>query len=307
MTARPIANTAASVHARLLASSRQTSADFQFELIRFGNERLLARIAGSEYATAFVLKGATLFALWTSTPHRPTRNIDLHGSGPNSPEHLKQLFREICGEQDAGQDGLVLRRDSVLATVIRQDQEYEGVRVTLLATLGNAKIPLQVDVEYGDAMYPPPCEIAMPSILGFPTGSWRTYQRETVVAEKFQAMVALGMGNSRMKDFFDLWILQRDFSFNWVVLAEAIRQTFERRRTPLPVAVPLALSATFASDVGKRKQWLAFLNRTRLEALALEAVVGGLATFLLPVAAASQDGGRTASSWAPGGPWDPRQ
>jgi hypothetical protein len=303
MTHKQPSNIAASIHGRLLAGAKRTGADFHAELVRYGNERLLARIAASEHAALFVLKGATLFALWASTPHRPTRDIDLHGSGPNAPDDLARVFRAICDQNLADQDGLVFHGDTVAASVIREDQEYEGVRVTMLATLGKARIALQVDVGFGDAVYPQPAEVAMPSMLGLPTGVWRAYQRETVVAEKLQAMVVLGMGNSRMKDFFDLWILQRDFSFGGEPLSEAVRQTFERRRTEIPATTPLALTATFGRDAAKRTQWRAFLNKAKLDAPDLDIVVSALAEFLLPVVAGRLTMERRLGAWPAGGPW----
>ena len=179
MTTRPPVNLAASIHARLLANASRNGVDFQSELLRYGNERLLARIAASEHAGSFVLKGATLFALWAETPHRPTRDVDLHGSGPHAPEDLALVFKSICGLQAAAQDGLVFHGDTVAATVIREDQEYEGVRITMLATLGRARIALQVDIGFGDAMYPPPTEILVPSMLGLPVGKWRAFLTRT--------------------------------------------------------------------------------------------------------------------------------
>ena len=303
MTNRPPANIAASLHGRLLARAKQTGTDFHAELVRYGNERLLARMAASEHGATFVLKGATLFALWASTPHRPTRDIDLHGTGPNAPEDLVLVFRAICDANYADVDGLVFYPDTVAASVIREGQEYEGVRITMLATLGKARISIQVDVGFGDAMYPPPLEVEMPSMLGLPTGNWRAYRRETVVAEKFQAMVLLGMGNSRMKDFFDLWILQRDFAFDADLVAEAIRQTFERRRTQLPAVAPLALTAVFGQDAAKRRQWRAFLSKSKLEAPELDAVVAALAEFLLPVVEVLLDRATAPRAWPAGGPW----
>ena len=282
MTKQPPANLEASIHAQLLATAKLAGEDFQATLVRYGNERLLARIATSVHATKFVLKGAALFALWTDRPHRPTRDIDLHGSGANAPEDVARVFSAICDQPD-DEDGLKFHSDTVTASVIREDQEYEGVRVTMLATLGRARIPLQVDVGFGDAVFPAPAELDLPSMLGLPPATLRTYRRETVVAEKFHAMVVLGMGNSRMKDFFDVWVLQRDFSMDSRTLAEAIRQTFARRRTSIPTAIPLALTATFSEDAGKQVQWRAFLNKSKLVAPELPVVVSAIAAYLVPL------------------------
>lgn len=294
---------AASIRARLLANAQQDGEDFQLALLRYGNERVLARIAESPHAGKFVLKGATLFALWIDAPHRPTRDIDLLGSGANQPADLLPIFRDVCELSPVVADGLVFHADSVQAGLIREEQEYEGVRVTLLATLGNARIALQIDVGFGDATYPKPEVIALPSSLGLPTGTWRAYRRETVVAEKFHAMVVLGMGNSRMKDFFDVWTLQQRFAFDGTVLGEAIRRTFERRKTPMPANPPLALTATFATDRPKHVQWQAFLARNQLVAPELTVVIEVLATFVMPVLNSLAKDERHARGWPPGGPW----
>ncbi len=293
----------ASVRARLLARSQRDGEDFQRTLLRYANERVLARIAESPHADKFVLKGASLFALWIDAPHRPTRDIDLLGYGPRQPADWLPVFRDVCELSPTADDGLVLHADSVQAALIREDQTYEGVRVTLLATLGNAKIALQVDIGYGDATYPAPELTTLPSSLGLPACTWRTYRRETVVAEKFHAMVVLGMGNSRMKDFFDVWTLQQHFAFDGALLGEAIRRTFERRATPPPHEVPLALTATFADDRSKRVQWTAFLARNRLTAPELPVVVAALASFVLPAVDGFDVDGATARQWQPGGPW----
>ncbi len=301
MTSRPAANSPASIHGRLLVHARHSGLDFQAALVRFGNERLLARIAASEHGHRFVLKGATLFALWAATPHRPTRDLDLHGYGANAPEEMAAVFRAVCEVVPSEFDGLVFHRDTVAAALIREHQHYRGVRVTLLATLGKARIALQVDVGFGDAIFPSPTILPVPSMLGLAASPWPAYCRETVVAEKFQALVLLGMANSRMKDFFDLWTLQREFSFQAQVLAEAIAQTFARRTTALPASPPLALTSTFCEDATKVAQWRAFLNKTKLQAPDLPGVVASLERFLMPVAtpgSTSREG-----HWPPGGPW----
>jgi hypothetical protein len=193
------------------------------------------------------LKGAVLFQLWTGQPHRATRDLDLLGQGAPSPDRLQDVFREVCSltVQD---DGLTFLCDAIQAEPIKEDDEYQGIRLRIDARLGNARIPLQIDIGFGDAITPGPLPVTYPTILDFPAPQMQGYPRETVVAEKFQAMVALGIANSRMKDFYDVWTLAREFEFKGPSLCAAIRATFERRQTPLPATTPLALTLEFGND-----------------------------------------------------------
>ena len=279
-------NVAASVRQRLLNRSRETGEDYNLLLTRYGNERLLYRLSVSPHAGRFVLKGALLFTAWTGTPHRPTRDLDLLGSGDPSPDGLADLFRNLSGQPVEQDDGLVLDAGSVAAREIREDQEYGGVRVMLLGLLGNGRVPLQVDVGFGDAVTPPPRELTYPTLLpDSPPPVLAAYPPETVVAEKLQAMVELGMANTRMKDFYDVWLLLRDFDLDDDVLADAVRATFARRKTPLPAGVPTALTPAFGEDVTKQRQWRAFVRRAGVEADApdLAAVTTNLHARLLDV------------------------
>jgi len=184
------------------------------------------------------------------------------------------------------------------------DQEYQGVRVALQAKLERARIPVQIDIGFGDVITPAPQQVQYPSMLGFPTPVVSTYPRETVVAEKFQAMVMLGMTNSRMKDFFDLRLLSATFEFAGEVLAQAIEATFERRRTPLPETIPTALSADFYDDDSKQKQWKAFISKCGLATPPpLPDLIAGLRAFLLPPVEAIRTGQSFPKRWLPPGPW----
>jgi hypothetical protein len=297
-------NMAASVKARLTDLGRRQGEDFQLVLTRYAIERLLYRLTNTPYAGEFVLKGAMLFRLWADSPHRPTRDLDLLGRGDPSVERLAVVFRDVCGAA-VEDDGLVFDPATVTAGRIREDQEYEGVRVGCIAPLGQARIDLQVDVGFGDAVTPAPVTVRYPGLLDLPTPELAAYPRETVVAEKFQAMVALGMGNSRMKDFFDVWVLARSFAFAGPVLADAVRATFARRKTPVPAAPPLALTAEFGTDARKVTQWRAFLKKGKLDAggAELSEVCDSLAGFLVPLASSVAGGGAFDRTWAAGGPW----
>ncbi|MCB9737701.1 MAG: nucleotidyl transferase AbiEii/AbiGii toxin family protein [Deltaproteobacteria bacterium] len=304
MTSTEIKNLPASVRARLLNLAKERREDFTGLLTRYALERFMYRLATSQHAGRFVLKGATLFAIWSDQPHRATRDLDLLGFGANDVPTLVEVFRQVC-RQEVQPDGLVFDADSVKGGLIREDRIYEGVRVTLTATLARARIAVQVDVGFGDSVFPAAVSIEVPVLLDFPAPVLNAYAKETVVAEKLQAMVALGIVNSRMKDFYDIWVLARDNAFDGAVLAEAVRRTFERRGSPLPTSPPVALTTEFSSDSAKVVQWRAFVRRGRLVAgePALDEVVASLARFLLPVLGLGEARVTGQRRWPPGGPW----
>ncbi len=297
-------NVAASVRQRLLNLSRAEGEDFQKVLLRYAIERLLYRLSRSPYNRRFVLKGATLFALWSDSPHRSTQDLDLWSRGESSVQTLVESFREICATA-VDDDGIVFSADTVRGSEIRIDDEYLGVRLKFLAHIASARIPIQVDVGFGDVIRPSPKTVRFPAILEFPGAKLLAYPRETVVAEKFHAMVTLGMGNSRMKDFYDLFVLARDFEFDSGALSLAIRSTFERRETPIRGQAPLGLTAEFHSDASKTVQWRSFLRKNRLEDAEtdLARVVRAIRRFILPPAEAVAGAVRFHRIWPPGGPW----
>jgi predicted nucleotidyltransferase component of viral defense system len=297
-------NVAASVRQRLLALSRSRGEDYNLILTRYAVERFLYRLAQTDHANQFVLKGAMLLQLWTDRPYRPTRDLDLLGLGSDSPERMKQVFQEVC-RASVEPDGLAFDPATVKVADIREQQEYQGRRVQVRAQMGKARIALQVDIGFGDAVTPAPELVAYPTLLDLPAPRLRAYPRETVIAEKLQALVALGLLNSRMKDFFDLLLLGREFQFAGRTLSRAIRATFERRRTEMPRAAPPALTAEFSRAPDKVKQWQAFLRRHGLEVGTpdLPTAISRLHEFLLPpllAAARKEDFDRT---WPAGGPW----
>jgi predicted nucleotidyltransferase component of viral defense system len=295
-------NLTASVRQRLMNLARARKEEFGLILTRFGIERLLYRLSQSEYRSVFVLKGALLFELWTNRPHRPTRDLDLAGRHGNTVAGMKNVFAEICA-QPVESDGLAFDPKAVRAETIREELAYQGVRVRCLARLGNARIPLQVDVGFGDVITPGPVRLDYPTLLDFPAPRLQAYPRETVVAEKFHALVKLGLTNSRMKDFYDLWTLARDFEFDGRVLTQAVEATFRRQKTEMPAADPLPLTAEFAES--KAGQWRAFLQKNGLEAegATLERVTDDLQKFLLPPARALAAKTKFALGWQARGPW----
>lgn len=297
-------NLAASVRARLLDRARETGQDFNLILTRYALERLLYRLSISPHADQFLLKGALLFDLWFDVPHRPTRDADFLGLGSAELPHLETIFRDICRVDT--EDGVTFRPDTVQAAEIRKEANYAGVRVTLLGLIDRAHCPVQIDIGFGDAVTPGPVEVRYPVMLpNFQSPKLHVYPRYTVVAEKLEAIAALGIANSRMKDFFDLWILSRYTEFEGETLRRAIRATFVRRKTTLPAGIPFGLTDDFARDTQKQTQWQAFLGKNRLEALELEVILAALRDFLLPPVAAAKADIYFPKRWPAGGPWAP--
>jgi hypothetical protein len=300
-------NLVASVQSRLLAHSKRAKDDPQLVLMRYGLERLMYRLSQSEHAAGFVVKGAMLFLVWTGEPHRATKDLDLLALKSGSTESLRKIFHDLC-LLPVEDDGLTWLAESVRAGAIRENAAYEGVRVTLEARLGKARIPLQVDIGFGDVITPKAIDTAFPVLLDFPVPHLSTYPKETVVAEKFEAMVKLGLVNSRMKDYYDIFVLLQEFEFDGALLAKAVRATFKRRKTEVPSNLPLALSSEFSSDAMKQRQWQAFIRRGRLKLSEsnLESVVGSIQKFLEPVIEAAFTGNSFTMFWPKRGPWRER-
>jgi hypothetical protein len=297
-------NVAASVRARLLHRARETRQDFNLVLTRYALERLLYRLSISTHAPQFLLKGALLFDLWFDIPHRPTRDADFLGFGSTELPHLEATFKEICALDT--DDGVMFQPDTVQATEIRKDANYAGVRITLLGLIDGARCHIQIDIGFGDVVTPAPEDVEYPVMLpGFAAPKLRVYPRYTVVAEKFEALSSLGIANSRMKDYFDLWILAQHTEFDGDILRQAIQATFDRRTTALTGQAPFGLTDAFAQDFQKQTQWQAFLHKNRLEAPALGDLIAGLATFLLPAVEAASTNNKFPAIWQIGGPWKP--
>jgi predicted nucleotidyltransferase component of viral defense system len=295
---------AQSVHARLANHAREIGADPNFVLARYASERFLYRLSRSRHADRFVLKGALLLLAWFGESFRPTRDIDLLGYGEISDDSLVVIVREIC-ELPVEPDAVIYDPESIRIMSIRPEDAYGGRRVVLRASLGSARLPVQIDVGLGDAVTPEVEWLDYPSLIGSPSPRLRTYPPEVVVAEKLHAMVVLGSKNSRMRDFYDIHMLAERRAFDGKRLTEAIRATFESRRTPLPVELPIALTATFAEVEGKSAQWNAFLERSQIGVVAesLDAVVGSIATFLGPALSGARSNVAFEQAWSRGGPW----
>jgi predicted nucleotidyltransferase component of viral defense system len=297
-------NISASVRQRLLNLARERNDEFQLVLVRYGIERLLYRLSVSPHGKQFVLKGAMLFQLWTGQPHRSTFDVDLLGSGDYDVERLVTTFKEVSS-QGVADDGLVFQSGGVIGGLIREDQRYGGVRIQMTAMLDNARIPIQIDIGFGDAITPKAERVEYPTLLDQPAPVLRAYPKETAVAEKYEAMVSLGIANSRMKDFYDVWVLARDFEFDGATLARAVSATFKRRQTGVPAVPPLALTSEFGRDKAKLAQWNAFARRGRLvgDVPPFEQVVNVLQSFLWPVTEAINLDERFGRRWPAGGSW----
>jgi len=305
MSRRNPKNLTASIQARLLNISRERNETYQFVLLRYANERFLYRLSLSPYTSRFILKGALLFMAWANDRYRPTRDIDLLGFGDVSDSKLLQIFQEIC-RMEVEPDGLSFDPDSVKIIEIREQQEYHGKRIQFTAHLGNSRIHLQVDIGIGDAVTPEAPILEIPTLLDLPKPRMRTYPPETVVSEKLQIMVDFGIANSRMKDYYDLFIISKQFHFEGQTLVKAIKNTFNRRRTRIPDDVPSALDEEFANDRVKQEQWKAFLQQHNVHQVpeSLSDVIAMLAEFLLPPLKAAKLGiTKWNYSWNNGGHW----
>jgi predicted nucleotidyltransferase component of viral defense system len=304
MTKDKVSNVAASVRQRLLNIIHESGDDANLVWTRYATERLLYRLSVSEDARDFILKGAMLFMAWTGQSHRPTVDMDFLGRGENSSERLAEVFRNVCAFE-VKTDGLEFDVNSVKAAPIREEGKYQGQRITLTAFLGKARIPIQVDVGFGDVVTPKARIISYPTLLDLPAPRIRTCPRETVVAEKLQAMVVLGIANSRMKDFYDLYVLAREFAFEGAILTRAIQATFKRRDTEIPRETPLALTEEFGRDGAKSAQWKGFVRKSGLEQGVPEFldILSHLREFLLPLLKAASGAAPIPKSWSAGGSW----
>ena len=293
----------ASVRQRLLNQSREQGRPFQELLQYFAMERFLYRLAKSPFSDRFVLKGALLLTAWRAPFSRPTMDIDLAGRTTNDLDHIADLVSAVCGVA-AEPDGIEFNRASIEVSRIKEVADYEGVRVRFHAILARARIPMQIDIGFGDVMVPGPTEIEYPTLLDYPAPMLQAYPRETVIAEKFEALTKLGLLNSRMKDYYDLAILSRMYPFEGEHLIEAIVATFQHRGTRIE-AEPIGLTNSFYADPARAVQWRAFVRRSRFtqEPGDLEKLVAEVRRFVFPLLAAAAAERPFKGRWSAGGPW----
>ncbi|MBE1426530.1 hypothetical protein H4684_003196 [Desulfomicrobium macestii] len=294
-------NISASVRQRLLNRAHHDDRPFNELLQYYAMERFLYRLSRSAHADRFVLKGALMLRVWRSPQFRPTMDIDMLGRTNREDALILRQVRDIM-MMDVGMDGLSFDTDSLRTERITEDAEYEGIRVRFLGSLGTARINMQIDIGFGDIVHPGPEMAEMPTMLDFPAPRLLCYSRESAIAEKFEAMVSLGALNSRMKDFYDIWLLSRQFDFIGKNLAEAIRLTFKQRDTVLPGDIE-AFSRDFAEV--KQTQWMAFRKRLEQEHVPVlfQEVTRALAIFLMPIATSISEQSETPETWTASGPW----
>ncbi|WP_414552540.1 nucleotidyl transferase AbiEii/AbiGii toxin family protein [Anabaena sp. CCY 0017] len=304
MSKKPI-NIAASIRDKLLNLSRKRGEQYNYLLTLYVGERLLYRLSQSPNQQQYILKGATLFKVWNGEPHRATKDLDFLSFGNNEVKHIEKVFQEIS-LIECEEDGIIFLPESIKAQVIKEDQQYEGVRVNITGKLGTNLCKLQVDIGFGDVVTPDAQEEVIDTILDVPKPKLKTYPRETVIAEKFQAMVDLGIKNSRIKDFYDIWFLCKDFEFQGDLLSQAIKNTFTRRKTEIPIKVPLALTPEFTNDPEKRKLWIAFLKKVKIgePQLTFDEVVTFIKSFIMPPCMASAQNKSFEKVWNVAGYWE---
>ena len=303
MTTRQYKNIAASVRQRLLNKARETGRPFNELLQYFAMERFLYRLSKSHYADNFVLKGALMLTVWKAPLSRPTIDIDLLGRIDNSIETIVEVTKEIC-RQEVEPDGIAFDVASIEAERIAEDADYKGIRVRFRGSLGTAQIVMQLDIGFGDILVPSPEPTNYPTILDLPAPQLLGYTKESTIAEKFEAMVKLGILNSRMKDFFDIWLMLRQFDFDGATLSAAIIKTFSTRGTSIQPE-PITLTRTFAKDTDKAVQWRGFIRKNRLTDVPqnFPEVITAIASFLGPIAKTLAGGHSFRGTWKAPGPW----
>ena len=279
-------NHAASAYAKLKNIAHEHNMNFMSLLIRYATERFLYRLSIADAAGQFVLKGGNLFVIWQKGQTcRPTVDADLLCFGNAEPGHLREVFLHAASAQASINDGMRFDTNSIRVSAIREESEYGGTRITLNGFLTAAKIPLQFDIGVGDAITPPPALAEYPVLLGGLVPRLKVYPMATAIAEKAETMVTRGVINSRMKDFYDLWLLAELFDHDYATLRTAISSTFERRRVPMPSTTPDAWTAEFAASPIKTTQWSAFLRKHNLQTAPVDfaSVIARIALFLGPV------------------------
>jgi len=290
-------NTAASIRARLLVLAKDRSEDFNFILTLYAIQRLLYRLSVSEFRDQFLLKGAWLFSIWSEELHRPTKDADFLGFGDNDVDTLVNTFKSICSVPV--DDGLDFDLESMKGIEIKEDAIYQGVRITGYAYLAKARIALQLDIAFGDVVTPQAETARLPVYLDLPAPELKVYPVYTVIAEKFQAMVVLGIANSRMKDFYDIWRIAGLMPIEGQLLLQAIKATFARRGTKIGGEAPLIFSEEFSTDINKQTQWNAFLKKNELKGNAFDQIMIDLLGFIQPVYNAAAENKDWRQSWKP--------
>lgn len=300
-----LVNISASVHQRLLNHANKTGRALNEWLYLYAAERFLHRLASSPYKDKLILKGAMVFIARKAPRTRPTLDIDFLGFTQNTLENMEKIIKAICGISPAEDDGMHFDTETVHAVYIKKDAEYQGVRISLMGFLGKIRIRMQIDVGFDDIVFPAPEKITFPTILNYTSPEVLAYTLESMIAEKFEAMVKLGLLNSRMKDFFDIWLASKQWSFQMNILAKAIKTTFDKRGTVL-TAAPVILTTPMDSIHDKQIQWKAFLRKSKLDFAPTEfnEITQSISSFMAPVVNSILDDCNIHKEWMPPGPWE---
>jgi len=300
-----IKNIKASIKARLQNKAKETNRSFSEVLQYYGMERFLYRFSRSKYADKFILKGALMFTVWQVPERRTTLDIDFLARYDNKVADIEMVMKDICNMQVGTDDGLMFDSKTVRGRKIKEDADYEGVCVKLRGFLERSRIPMQIDVGFGDIIYPKPKIIEYPIILDFPKPHLKGYPAESVVSEKFEAMVKLGLLNSRMKDFYDIWLMMRQFDFNGSNLSEALKRTFEHRKTSLPQNKPLFAEEIYDEKSDRQTLWKTFLKKGDIRHVPekLDSIARDIEEFLIKPLDAINEGQEFKEEWKMPGPW----
>ena len=298
-------NLAHSVFQRLLNYAKKHEENFNLLLSRYAMERFLYRLSKSEHSEKFVLKGALLFMVWEPDyDRRSTKDIDLLGFTENSMDNLETIVKEIC-TVEVEKDGIEFDGEHIQVQRIKEDADYEGVRIKSFAFIGRSRIPIQIDIGFGDALVPGAISATLPALLDFPAPELRCYHQLTAIAEKFQAMVQLGELNTRMKDFYDIWNIIQHEKIDGTELQKACVATFETRKTPLDLEARF-FAEGFHRSPGKQTQWTAFIHKQGLKNIApdnFEEIVGILQTFFRPMVETQLSGKAFPAHWGSSNKW----
>ena len=303
MTPKNVTNLPASIRQRLQNRAQMSDRPFDEILRFFAMERFLYRLSKSVHADKFTLKGALMLRIWNAPIQRPTMDIDLLGKTDNEVGAVENLIRAVCNLQ-VEPDGLTFDPKTVVGKSIREDADYEGVRIRFQGRLENAKVTLQLDIAFDPFVATETPLNHYPTILDFPAPILKTYSRESTISEKLQAMVYLGTINSRMKDFYDILLLSRHFDFDGATLADAIGSTFDHRQTEIE-PLPLAFTSEFGNDSSRALQWKAFVEKNKLNDVPTDfsQVTTEIVTFLKPVLERLAASKPFIGTWNAPGPW----
>jgi predicted nucleotidyltransferase component of viral defense system len=301
---KDIKNLQSSIRARLQNKAKENNRPFAEVLQYYGMERFLYRFSRSKYADRFILKGALMFSVWKIPERRTTLDIDFCARYDNQISSIEKVIRDVCGAA-VTPDGLVFDWETVKGQKIKEDADYEGVRVKFTGFLGCARIPMQIDVAFGDVIYPNPNIIDYPVILDFPKPHLKGYPPESVVSEKFEAMVKLGLLNSRMKDFYDIWLMIHRFDFNGPKFAQALRKTFEHRKTPFPQGKTLFAEEIYDEKSDRQTLWKAFLKKGDIKHAPdkLSKIAREIEKLMIEPLKAIKNGREFNKEWNAPGPW----